>query len=150
MEQLQLADCAAAAAVSAHNAATIYVRGTESLCMLQAASWLAMMQQQQHAADPLSGTVVGLQQGAVQLELLVVRSSCPAVDGTGEHIPLSSCVCSYISCRCHSSVFCSCPASLEMKFIRICCVSKCCEENQQGRRLSAHSATYIQQHVCCV
>jgi hypothetical protein len=86
MEHLQLADMAAVAAASSQNAATIYVRGTESLCMIQAASWLAMMAPQQHAADPLAGTVVGLQQASGQLELLLVRSSSPAVDETGEHI----------------------------------------------------------------
>jgi hypothetical protein len=82
-EQLQLADGAAAAAASAHNAATIYVRGTEALCMMQAATWLAIMQQQA-ACDPLASTLVGLQQRTGQVELLLVRSSSPAVDGTGE------------------------------------------------------------------
>lgn len=85
MEQLQSADEAAApAAASAHNAATIYVRGTDALKSLQAATWLSMMQQQA-ACDPLAGAMVGLQQqGTGQLELLLVRSSSPAVDGNGE------------------------------------------------------------------
>jgi hypothetical protein len=118
MEQQQLADLAAAAAASAQNAATIYVRGTDSLCMLQAASWLAMMQQQQHAADPLAGTVVGLQQATGQLELLLVRSSSPAVDATGEHMSMFVAA-STSSTRCE---FCSatsgrCPASLMMKCV---------------------------------
>jgi hypothetical protein len=83
MEHLQLADGAAGAAASAHNAALIYVRGTEALCMMQAAAWLSVMQHQD-AHDPLAGTIVGLQHGTGQLELLLVRSSNPSVDATGK------------------------------------------------------------------
>jgi len=85
MEQLQFAGAAAAAAgASAENAALIYVRKPEALCMLQAATWLAMMQQQD-ACDPLAGAIVGLQQqGTGQIELLLVRSSRPAGDNDGE------------------------------------------------------------------
>lgn len=84
MELLHLADAAAvAASASAHNAATIYARETDALCMLQAASWLAMMQQQA-ARDPLAGCLVGLQQGTDGFELLLVRSSSAAVDHTSE------------------------------------------------------------------
>ncbi|WIA17872.1 hypothetical protein OEZ85_009372 [Tetradesmus obliquus] len=82
MEQLQLADDAAASA-SAQHAAFIYVRGAEALCVIQAATWLSLMQQQD-ACDPLAGALVGLQQQATgQVELLLVRSCRPAVDGKG-------------------------------------------------------------------
>lgn len=86
MELLHLADAAAvAASASAHNAATIHARERDALCMLQAAPWLAMMQQQA-ARDPLAGCLVGLQQGTDGFELLLVRSSSAAVDRTGRSL----------------------------------------------------------------